>query len=113
MDIEQIRTICLGFPHAKEDIKWGSELCFLIGEKMFCMAGLEPPGRISFKVSKEQFDELSALPHFIPAPYLARAKWVSVINPSALSKTEWQNYLRQSYELVKATLPAKIRKSLG
>ena len=43
MDIETLRTICQDLPHVTEDIKWGDDLCFLIG-------GIETLGLISTEV---------------------------------------------------------------
>ena len=40
MNIEQLRKYCLSFPHATEDVKWGNDLCFCVGGKMFCVTGL-------------------------------------------------------------------------
>ncbi|WP_300664059.1 MmcQ/YjbR family DNA-binding protein [Fluviicola sp.] len=112
MDIETIRNICTHLPHVTEDIKWEHDLVFLIGEKMFCVTGLdENPVSASFKASDELFEELSNLPGFKPAPYLARYKWILVEDISILKKVELESYVKQSYELVKAKLPAKIRKS--
>jgi predicted DNA-binding protein (MmcQ/YjbR family) len=96
-----------------EDIKWGHDLCFSIGGKMFCVTSLEPPFTCSFKVTDEEFEELSARDGFIPAPYMARAKWVQVTDPSKLHKKEWKDFLRQSYELKKASLTKKVRREMG
>jgi hypothetical protein len=49
----------------------------------------------------------------IQAPYFARMKWVTVLEESRLSHKEWEQYLRQSYELVKAKLPKKIQESIS
>jgi predicted DNA-binding protein (MmcQ/YjbR family) len=113
MDIESLRAFCLNLPAVTEDVKWGNDLCFSIGGKMFCVSSLEPPLRVSFKVLDEEFDELSTRDGFMPAPYMARAKWVSVTNPSVLKTKEWQSLVKQSYELVKAKLTIKLRKELG
>ena len=86
MDIEILRSICLSFPAVTEEVKWGNDLCFCIGEKMFCVTSLEPPHTFSFKVTDAEFDELSGLEGFKPAPYLARGKWVFVTDPSKLSR---------------------------
>lgn len=112
MNIQFLQQYCASLPAVTEDVKWGHDLCFSIGGKMFCVAGLEPPFTASFKVKDEEFEELSAQDGFMPAPYMARAKWVLVTKPSRLSKKEWERYIRQSYELVKAKLTAKIRKEL-
>ena len=80
---------------------------------MFCAASLQPPFTFSFKVRDEEFEELSNQEGFIPAPYAARAKWVLVSNESNLSKKEWEDFVRQSYDLVKAKLTKKQIKELG
>lgn len=113
MDIETIRDICKDLPHVTEDVKWEHDLVFSIGQKMFCVTGLdETPVSASFKVADEEFEELSNRPGFKPAPYLARHKWVLLEDISLLKKSELEARIKQSYELVKAKLPAKIRKDL-
>ena len=113
MDVEILRSVCLSFPAVTETVKWGNDLCFCIGEKMFCVTSLEPPHTFSFKVTDSEFDELSGSEGFIPAPYLARAKWVLVTDSSKLSRKDLKNYLQQSYDLIKAKIPKKQRKDLG
>ena len=113
MDIEILRSICLSFPAVTEEVKWGNDLCFCIGEKMFCVTSLEPPHTFSFKVTDADFEELSGSEGFKPAPYLARSKWVFVTDSSKLSRKNLKNYLRQSYDLIKAKIPKKQRKDLG
>jgi predicted DNA-binding protein (MmcQ/YjbR family) len=113
MDIEMLRSVCLSFPGANEDVKWGADLCFCVGEKMFCVTSLEPPHTFSFKVTDAEFEYLSESEGFKPAPYLARAKWILVTNSSKLSKKDLKYYLQQSYELIKAKIPRKQRKELG
>lgn len=78
-------------PHATEDIKWGSDLCFCIAGKMFCVAGMEEACKVSFKCSDEEFNALTERDGIVPAPYMAKHKWVMVELPSALSKQEWDD----------------------
>ena len=113
MDIEILRSVCLSLPAVTETVKWSNDLCFCIGEKMFCVSSLEPPHTFSFKVTDAEFDELAGSEGFMPAPYLARAKWVLVTDPSKLSRRDLTNYLQQSYDLVKAKIPKKQLKDLG
>lgn len=75
---------------------------------MFCVTSLEGPLSASFKVKDEEFGEMTSRPGIIPAPYVARYKWVMIENPKALTKKEWEFYIKQSYELVKAALPKKL-----
>ena len=113
MNIEDLRKLCSSLPAVTEDIKWGNDLVFSIGGKMFCAASLELPFTCSFKVKDEEFEELSNRNGFIPAPYSAKAKWVLVTDPSKLNKSEWKKYIKQSYELVKGKLTKKLRNELG
>jgi predicted DNA-binding protein (MmcQ/YjbR family) len=106
MDLEQLRAFCLSLPGVTEDVKWGHDLCFSIGEKMFCVTGFEMPLKVTLKVSDEEFDELTASDHISPAPYLARHKWILVETSSRFSRTEWEHYITRSYELVRSKLPA-------
>jgi predicted DNA-binding protein (MmcQ/YjbR family) len=112
MNIEELRTFCLGLPSVTEDIKWGDNLVFSVAGKMFCLADLEPPLRVSFKVPGEEFAELTSTPDIIQAPYFARNMWVLVKDENRLTTKEWEYYLRQSYELVKSKLSKKIREEL-
>jgi predicted DNA-binding protein (MmcQ/YjbR family) len=112
MTIDDIRALCYKNKHVTEDVKWDNDLCFLIAKKMFCVASLEPPLTVAFKVLPDEFDELSVRPGIIPAPYMARNKWIKVDDLNVFSKKEWEYYIRQSYELVKSKLPKKLLKEL-
>ena len=113
MDIDLLRAICLSLPAVTEDIKWGNDLVFSVGNKMFCVASLDPPFTCAFKVKDDEFEELSSRDGFIPAPYMARARWVLVNKPGKLGKKEWSDFIKGSYELVKAKLTKKIKQELG
>jgi len=113
MDTEMLRKICSSLRAVTEDVKWGNDLVFSVGDKMFCAASLEPPFSCSFKVPDDEFDEISNRNGFTPAPYMARAKWVLVTDPSKLNKKDWERFLKQSYELIKIKLTKKLREKLG
>ena len=113
MDIETLRQICLSLPAVTEDVKWENDLCFSVGGKMFCIASLEPPFKCSFKVADEEFEAISQQPGFMPAPYLARARWVAVTGPEKISRKAWEAYLQQSHKLVAAKLTKKTKAELG
>jgi predicted DNA-binding protein (MmcQ/YjbR family) len=79
----------------------------MIGEKMFCVTSPYLPLRVSLKVTDEEFDELSNLPGIIPAPYVARYKWILVEKVNVFNKTQWEHYITRSYNLVKGKLSKK------
>lgn len=112
MDTEKLRSFCLSLPGATEGIKWEDHLCFMVGEKMFCITGMTDDATVSFKVKDEEFESMSERNGIIPAPYMARNKWVQVTRRNALRPKEWEQYLRQSYELVKSKLPKKLQKEI-
>ena len=37
MTIDGVRRICRSFPGVTEDLKWGADLAFCTGGKMFCV----------------------------------------------------------------------------
>jgi predicted DNA-binding protein (MmcQ/YjbR family) len=114
MNIEDIQNICKSMPAVTEDIKWGNDLVFSTGEKMFCVAWLnQSPTSASFKVTEEEFDELCDKEGFRPAPYVAKYKWVLIDDVSKMNKGDWKKYIKKSYDLVKKKLPAKTKKKLG
>jgi predicted DNA-binding protein (MmcQ/YjbR family) len=113
MNIEQIEKLGLSGLGVIEDVKWGNDLCFCIAQKMFCVAGMSQPLVVSFKCSEDDFQELCEREEIVPAPYLARNKWVLVKKASSLTEREWEKYLKKSYQLVAAKLPLKKQKELG
>lgn len=113
MNIEQLRKLCLSFPSATEQIQWGDDLLFKVAGKMFSITPLEPARVwLSLKVTPENFAELTERPGIIPAPYLARAKWIALESRDALSAAEMATLLRSSYDLVVAKLPRKTRDAI-
>lgn len=112
MNIDQLRKLCLSFPGTTEQIQWGDDLLFKVGGKMFAVTRLEPAKVwLSLKANPENFAELTERPGVIPAPYLARAKWIALESPDAFPDAELAQLLRESYELVLAKLPQKMRES--
>lgn len=114
MDLDSIRSYCLSFPHATEDIQWGDDLLFRIAGKIFAGTGLSAPSsnRISLKCTPEKFAELIERKGIIPAPYTARYHWVSA-EFDALSDRELKALIKNSYEMVLSKLPKKARLQLG
>ncbi|MFC6999409.1 MmcQ/YjbR family DNA-binding protein [Rufibacter roseus] len=107
MNIEELRALCLSMPAVTEDVKWDNDLCFSVGGKMFCVASLEPPFSFSFKVTDAEFDRLVELTNIVPAPYLARYKWVMAKKGHPLTSIEIEKMLWSSYTLIKSKLSKK------
>jgi len=114
MDIDAIRKYCLSLPHATEGMQWGDNLLFRIAGKMFAIVALDTaPVSMSFKCTPEEFAELVEREGIIPAPYLARNHWVLIESPDALPRAELKRLIKDSYDMVAAKLPKKVRLELG
>lgn len=113
MEIEAFRRYCLTFPHTTENVQWGADLCFKVDGKLFVVTCLEPaPVRLSFKASPENFVELCERPGIRPAPYMARAQWVSLEQLNTLPDSELRELIAESYRLVWERLPKKRQQQL-
>ncbi len=115
MNISSIRKFCQSLPCAKNEIKWGADHVYTIGEKMFAVAYATANGtpHVSFKVDHDLFLTMSDRPGFTPAPYLARAKWVRLHDFSKVGDAELKTMIRRSYALVASTLTKKRQAELG
>ena len=115
MDVEQVHSFCLSFPHVTEEILWGNDLVFKIGGKMFAVIALDPGSDhcMSFKCTPEKFAELIEEDGIVPAPYVARYHWVALKRFDALSAKELKTLLRTAYDLVLEKLPKRAKADLG
>jgi len=114
MTLEKLRKHCLTYPGATEQIQWGADLVFKVGGKMFAVAATEPAGHcLSFKCSDEGFAELVEQEGIVPAPYLARAKWVALERFDALSDREIEQRIREAYDIVFGKLTKKSQASIA
>jgi len=105
-----IEKHCLSLPGATVSVQWGDDRVFKVGGKMFAVLG---EGRISFKAGDIAFEMLIEQDGIIPAPYLARAKWVLLETLKALPAAELKARLADAHRQVVAKLPKKLRASLA
>lgn len=114
MNLEQLQKFCLTFPGATEDIKWGADLCFCVGDKMFCVTGADSiAGGLSVKCTPEKFAELIEREGIDPAAYVGRYKWVRISDLNAVSNGELKDLISTSYQLVRDKLPKGVRDKLS
>jgi predicted DNA-binding protein (MmcQ/YjbR family) len=113
MNLDAIRSYCLSLPHATEGIQWGNDLLFRISGKIFAVIGLDPPNSLAFKCTPEKFDDLIERDGIIPAPYMARNKWVKLETLDVLGDPELKTLINNSYEMIFSKLPKKTQAELG
>ena len=112
MTIEELRKFCLSFPGSTEDIKWGADLCFCVGAKMFCVTGADSVSGMSIKCTPEKFNELIERQGIDPAAYVGRYKWVHISDLDAVTPKELRDLIAESYRLVFDKLPPKVKKTI-
>src|SRR5258706_5799255 len=115
MNYRKLQAFCATLRDVKSDVKWGADLCFTIDTKMFAVFGISngKPQHLAFKCDPERFLELTDQDGIIPAPYLARAHWVSIERPDALTDLQAQALIRRSYELIVSKLSKRRQRELG
>ena len=112
----QLEALCRHWPGVTRDTKWGIDAVFSVCGKMFTVvmpSDSRGDGRLSFKVADDRFLELTDQPGIIPAPYLARAHWISVIEPQRFATVELETFIRDAYMLIRAKLTKKMQAELG
>ena len=108
-DMAAIAAFCLSLPGARSDFKWGGVQVFSIARnKMFALLDLQGRGNLAFKVDDDLFLGFCDRPGMRPAPYLARAHWISLTPPYQISPAELRYLLQRSHQLVVKRLP-KVR----
>lgn len=113
MNATELDKLCRKLKGTTTDVKWGNDLCYCVGGKMYCVITLEGSPKVCVKVLPEEFTELTERKNIIPAPYVAKYHWVMVENFAALKPDEWKKYVQQSYQLVFDKLPKKVRESIS
>ena len=115
MNQQALVRLTSSWPGVTTDVKWDDDLIFSVAGKMFCglcLSGAEK-GKLSFKVEPERFLEFTDRAGFRPAPYMARAYWVTLDDPGVVPRRELDVLLRRAYELVRAKLPKKTQRELA
>jgi predicted DNA-binding protein (MmcQ/YjbR family) len=101
-----IGRICLALPGVTLDHPFGEHHdAYRIGGKMFAIVGDQ--GELSFKVSEIAYEVLTETGRALPAPYLARAKWVNLPDPAVWSRDDLADHLKAAHAFF-VSLPAMM-----
>lgn len=128
MTPQDFDAYCSAKPGTSHVIQWGGASVWKVGGKIFAIcsawtpvedvntdanqvpSGFQP---ISFKCSDLAFELLPEREGIIPAPYLARAKWVQLTRPDAMSEADIKLHLDAAYDIIASKLTRKLRSELG
>ena len=117
MDAGAVRSICLAFPEAVEELPFGPETnVFKVGGKIFAIValGAEPPLRISLKCDPELVPALRVAYSAInPGYHLNKRHWNTVLCDGSLPDEMVRDMVEDSYDLIVAAMPRAVRERLG
>ena len=120
MNIAKAHAWCAALPGATLDHKWqfadSVHPVYSVGGRMFAMFSMKGGKLVDtllFKADDARFLELTDRDGFMPAPYLARAKWVKVEATARLSDTEAKQLLTEAYQTVLAKLSKKMQREIA
>lgn len=104
---------CRALPGTTEDVKWGNNLVFSVGGKMYAVFDLPEGEPLSFKTNPEAFEILVQQPGIRPAPYLARHAWVTLNRRDVMPEDALKDLIQEAHGIVAGKLSKKLRESLG
>lgn len=120
MDLEQFRQLCLSFHHTDEYLPFDEHtLAFRVGGeggKIFCLTPLDRADQPSanLKSDPEKAVELrEQYPAIVPGYHMNKKHWNTVYLEEGLSNQLIKELVADSYNLVYASLPLKLRKALA
>ncbi len=116
MTRDDFDAFCASLKATTNVIQWGNASVWKVGGKIFAIhsiRGEEKHDKISFKCSDLSYQILCELEGIIPAPHLARAKWVQVQEEGALSDQDICSYIEEAHAIVAAKLTKAKRAELG
>ncbi|MBU1175529.1 MAG: MmcQ/YjbR family DNA-binding protein [Alphaproteobacteria bacterium] len=111
---DAFEAFVLALPATEIVRQWGDASVGKVGGKIFAIFGGDDTApRLSFKCSDMAFELLPELDDIVPAPYLARAKWVAAGPGAPLGAEELAAYLTEAHRLVAGKLTARQKANLG
>ncbi|MBL4666509.1 MAG: MmcQ/YjbR family DNA-binding protein [Sneathiella sp.] len=116
MKIQEFNDYCSSLAATTNVIQWGNASVWKVGGKIFAICshwgdGIEE--KYSFKCSELSFSILIEQEGIIPAPYLARAKWVQLETYGALSDEDMRAYVKNAHDIISKKLTKALQKELG
>lgn len=115
MHLDEIRTRCLAFPEATEDLPFGPDpLVFKVGGKMFALLGIEDiPPRVVLKCDPERTVDLrERYAGISTGPYFRNLHWNYVALDGSVPGDLVRSMVDDSYRLVVAKLKKADRERL-
>ena len=115
MNIESFRDYCLSLKGTTDDMPFDeSTLVFKVMGKMFALTNIDTFESINLKCNPEKAIELREQYDGIVLPgyHMNKQHWNTIIMDDNISDAILKSWLKDSYDLVAATLTIKMRNKL-
>ena len=114
MILDHFRKFCLSFKGTTEDLPFNENtLAFKVLGKMFALTNLENFEFVNLKCDSERAIELrEEFMEVSPAYHMSKKHWNAVRVDGAISDKQLKEWITDSYNLVVAKMPKKIKAQL-
>lgn len=116
MPLDELRDLCLGLPGATESFPFDADtLVFKVAGKVFALTSLERvPPTVNLKCDPERAVDLRERFEAVePGWHMNKRHWNTVALRGDASAQEIRQWVRESYDLVVAGMPARLRAEIG
>ncbi|GHB81994.1 MmcQ/YjbR family DNA-binding protein [Persicitalea jodogahamensis] len=115
MNIEDLRDFCLSLSGTTEGFPFGEQtLVFKVKDKVFLLTPLDTEIlQFNAKCNPETAQELrEQFECVLPGYHMNKKHWNTVLADGSVNDEMLKSWIRDSYDLVVATLPARVRADL-
>ena len=115
MNVEEFHRYCMAKPGVEETFPFGEEtLVFKVMGKIFAITGLDADEfRVNLKCDPERAIELREQHHqIIPGWHMNKQHWNTVYFEDGLPESLLRELIDDSYDLIAASLPKKVKNEL-
>ena len=115
VNIEQIRNYCLSKKNVTEGFPFGDDtLVFKVAGKMFVLVNLDGETSVNLKCHPDKAIELrEKYPCVSPGYHMNKLHWNTVSVDGSVADSMIYEWIDDSYNLVVASLPRKIRETIN
>lgn len=115
MTLDELQQYCNSKNRVTESFPFDDEtLVFKVAEKMFCLINLTPPWSINLKCNPEKALELrEEYEEIAPGYHMNKKHWNTVDLHGTLKDSLVRGLIDDSYNLVIAGLPKRVRETLN
>lgn len=114
MNIEELREFCLSFEGTEEKMPFGPDtLVFYVSGKMFCLTDIHSFASINLKCDPEEAIRLrEEYSEVVPGYHMNKKHWNTISTGGRIPRILLEKWILDSYNLVVAGLPKKLKEDL-